>query len=218
MFTEDYVLRQIRMAAAVLAHIVGLKKAGQYREAQGEIDHMLEIIFGLRVALLKRLDDQYWLEALTRQETLDTERLLVAADMLKEEGELLALQDRPQESYESSLRALNFYLEAALEEDTTPGPEICAKVDELYSRLEGYMLPEDTLFALFDFAELREAIPQAEDLLERLGSIPGLEEEARQERIAFYKRLLDKSPAELARLKTSPDQLKARLTSLRRKR
>jgi hypothetical protein len=138
--------------------------------------------------------------------------------MLKEEGELLALQDRPQEGYESSLRALNFYLEAALEKDTVPEPELCARVDELCSRLENYALPEDTLFALFDFAELREAIPQAEDLLDRLGRIPGLEEEARQERIAFYQRLLDKPPADLARIGTSPDQLKARLTALWRKR
>jgi hypothetical protein len=218
LFTEDYVLRQIRMATAVLAHIVGLKKAGQYQEAQAEIDHMLEVIFGLRVALLKRLDDQSWLEALTRQEILDTERLLVAADMLKEEGELLALQNRQPESHESSLRALNFYLEAALDKDIAPEPEICSKVDNLCSRLEDQELPEDTLYALFDFAELREDLTQAECILDKLARIPGLEEEARLERIAFYQRLLDKSPAELAQMGASPAQIKAHLVDLWRKR
>lgn len=216
MFTEDYVLRQIRMATAVLAHIIGLKKAGQYQQAQGEIDHMLEVIFGLRVTLLRRLDDQSWLETLTQRDLLDTERLLIAADLLKEEGELLALQNRPQESNESSLRALNFYLEAALNKDTAPEPEICIKVDELRRRLESRELPDDTLYALFDFSELREDYRYAEGLLEKLALIPGLGEEARQEQMAFYERLLEKSPADLARAGISPAQIKDRLAALQR--
>jgi hypothetical protein len=216
MFTEDYVLRQIRMATAVLAHIIGLKKAGQYQAAQGEIDHMLEVIFGLRVALLKRLDDQSWLETLTQRDMLDTERLLIAADLLKEEGDLLALQNRPEESYESSLRALNFYLEAALDKDTFPELEICVKVDELRRRLGSRELPDDTLYALFDFSELREDYPQAESILEKLAQIPGLSEEALQEQMAFYERLLDKSPADLARAGVSPAQIKDRLATLLR--
>jgi hypothetical protein len=214
MFTEDYVLRQIRMATAVLAHIIGLKKAGQYQAAQGEIDHMLEVIFGLRVTLLKRLDDQSWLETLTQREMLDTERLLIAADLLKEEGELLALQNRPQESYDSSLRALNFYLEAALDKDTVPEPQICNKVDELRRRLESPELPDDTLYALFDFSELRENYTFAEGILERLAQIPGLREEALQEQIAFYQRLLEKSPVELTRAGMRPDQIRDRLAAL----
>jgi hypothetical protein len=214
MFTEDYVLRQIRMATAVLAHIIGLKKAGQFEAAQAEIDHMLEVIFGLRVALLKRLDDQSWLETLTQRERLDTERLLIAADLLKEEGDLLKLQNRAQDSYESSLRALNFYLEAALDKDSLPEPQLCVKVVELRRRLGSQELPDDTLYALFDFSELCEDYSQAESILEKLAQIPGLREEALEEQRAFYERLLDKSPADLARAGVSPAQIKDRLATL----
>ena len=47
MFSEDYILRMIRMATAALAQIIGLKKAGQYQQALQAIDQALEEVISV---------------------------------------------------------------------------------------------------------------------------------------------------------------------------
>ena len=47
MLTEDYLIRQINLAIAALAKILGFKTAGQYQAALYEIDQLLEQLIGL---------------------------------------------------------------------------------------------------------------------------------------------------------------------------
>jgi hypothetical protein len=87
MFSEDYILRMINQAVAFLLKIAGLKKAGDYAEAQQAIDQALELLLGLRADIIKRLDDVSILKALTQQGKLDIHRLALIADLFKEDGD-----------------------------------------------------------------------------------------------------------------------------------
>ena len=94
MLSDDYLIRMIRQGVAVLARIVGLKKAGDYQEALQEVDQSLEQILGLDVELIRSLDDESLYRILTKNEQLDLERLGFLADLFKEEGDILNLQDQ----------------------------------------------------------------------------------------------------------------------------
>lgn len=150
MFTEDYILRLVRQATAALATILGLVKAGQFQEAHHTIDQTLESLVGLSASLVRVMDDQSLINLLTSQDKLDSERLVIVADLFKVEGDLLA-QNSDSLSRESHVRALNLYLEAVLYDQRLPNAELSFKIETLYRQLANTQLPAETLLRLHDF-------------------------------------------------------------------
>ena len=155
MLTEDYLMRLLNQAVAALIQAIGLRKAGQYREAQEAIDQAVEQLLGLRADLVRRLDDHSLIESLTRQGTAEGPRLELLGDLFKEEGEIFSAQGRSAESFWSTLRALNFYLESALSQEAAVSTELAGKINSLEGVLSTARLPEDSLFALLAYYEQR---------------------------------------------------------------
>lgn len=154
MYTEDFILRQINIAVAILRQLLRLKEAGEHRKAQESVDQALETLLGLRASLLKQLDDRQILNMLITQDQLDTERLALVAELYKEEGELLILQGQEQDGKIAFHRALRFYLEAALAEPEQLGMTMLGKVWSLYTKETPANLPVETQMALLDYLEL----------------------------------------------------------------
>lgn len=199
MLTEDYLIRLINQALAILASIVGLKTAGQYLQAQESIDQLLEEIFGLRPDLIKRLDDRNLLDALTIQDMLDTDRLSLAADLFKEQGDILASQNKSTESYWSYLRALNFHLEVALAGGARHYSPPEEKIEALVLSLQGFDLPIETLFALFSYYEQSGEYSLGAEMLDRMAEAPGMSQAIQEEQVAYYERLLAEPVEALSR-------------------
>jgi tetratricopeptide (TPR) repeat protein len=151
MFSEDYVMRMISQALAVFARVAGLKKAGRHEEALQALDQALEILMGLDARVVKQMDDDGLLDALTAGDHLDADRLAVLADVFREEGEVLAAQNRPAESRADFLRALNFFIVAAWNLDPADPPAVDPRIEALYRKLAGGPLPEDALLQLEDY-------------------------------------------------------------------
>jgi hypothetical protein len=207
-------MRMINQAVAALVAIAGFKKAGQYQQAQQAIDQALEQLLGLRADLIHRLDDEAILRALTRQDKLDVERLALVADLFKEEGDVLAAQGQAANSQASYLRALNFYLEAGLADETPPPPALTQKAWALAIQLGPPALPDDTLWALFCYAEQAGQYNSAESALSHLAARPGVYADLRPELLAFYQRLLALPPTELARHGLSRAQIEEKLVQI----
>ena len=153
MLTEDYVMRMINQALAVLLRLVGLKQAGQYTQAHQEIDQALELLLGVRADLARQLDDQGLLALLTLGGELDLARAAVVADLFKEEGDLLTAQNQPGKSRLAYLRALSLYLEIALRDLDNLGADLINKIEGLYVTLKKSPLPVETQLALLDYYE-----------------------------------------------------------------
>ena len=191
MYTEDFILRMINQAVAVLLQIAGFRQAKQYQQAQQAIDQSLEQLLGLRTDLLKQLDDEVIFRMLTLQGHLDIERTLVIAELFKAEGDILADQNRMNESKQSYLRALNFYLEASLnDQNVSPPSKLPEQVDWLVSMADLTPLPDNIQFSLFNYYEHSADYAKAEAALEELARRPGLSADLQPEMAAFYQRLL----------------------------
>jgi hypothetical protein len=153
MLTEDYLLRMINQAVAVLLQVLGLKKNGEYLEAHQAIEGALDGLLGMRPDLARLLEEGQILEMLTVQDQLDTGRLAVIADLYLEDGEALALLGREAESRFAYTRALRFQMEIALAEMDRLSSEQVGKVEAAAQKLAGQPLPVETQLARLDYLE-----------------------------------------------------------------
>jgi hypothetical protein len=158
-YTEDFVLRLISQASAVLAHALGLKKAGKEQEALQTIDQALEILLGMRADMLNQMEDSSVLSLVTMNGHLDRERTIMVARLFKEQGDILVSQDRKEESHAQYLRAIKFYAEAALNDSKVHLPEYFNPIDELYQKLKGQPAPVEAQLAWLDYFERLADLP-----------------------------------------------------------
>lgn len=167
MLTEDYIMRLINQVLAVFLQALGLKKAGKFNEALQAFDQAVESLLGLRAGLAKQLEDRQLLALLTFQDKLDVDRLLMLADIYREEGEVYALQGQSVQSLFAAQRSLRLYLEAALTTEANPTLELVQKIEAQRSRLSAPDLPVETRLALLDYFD--RLLASGEDFLSAAG-------------------------------------------------
>jgi len=78
---EDYVLRQVRAVAAMLARIAGLRIDGATDEARLELERAYSLLLGPRGDLIRRVDPKTAATLLGSPETIQT-----LAQLLREEA------------------------------------------------------------------------------------------------------------------------------------
>lgn len=150
MFTEDYLLRIINQALAVLMTAIGLRKAGKGSEASQVIEQAIEQVTSIPANIVDGLEDGSLLNLLSAQGKPDPERLALLADIFQEQGEIQLLLDQSQQGWSTFARALRFHLEAVLAEAGDPSAEEILKIDGMVERLHGQPLAEETKLALGD--------------------------------------------------------------------
>jgi hypothetical protein len=135
MFTEDYILRQVNLLVAVLAKITGLKKAGEFQEAQKVIDQAIESAFGLDAGLIKQLDENSLTSLITTTYGIDLGKLHTLAGLLEAEGDVLTAQHRETEAHQSYQRALGLFYEFSSHPDNILDAELSSRINALQKKL-----------------------------------------------------------------------------------
>jgi hypothetical protein len=135
MFTDDYILRQVNLLVAVLAKIAGLKKAGEFQEAQKVIDQAIESAFGLDAGIIKQLDDNSLISLITTVYGIDMGKLHTLACLLEAEGDVLSAQHRKTEAQKSYQRALDLFYEFSSHPDNILDAELSSRINALQKKL-----------------------------------------------------------------------------------
>ena len=198
MFSDDYILRIIRQATSVFARIIGLKRAEQYQEALQVIDQTLEQLLGIDAEMIRLLDDESLYTLLAKNEGLDLEKLGFIADLFKEEGDIRKLQNQIDESITCYIRSLNYYLIIGINSESSPPIKLSQKIDELLQKLDANAFKKQTLLNLYSYFENAKEFAKADNMLSRIASPNDSKAFVVDEVKSFYKRLLEKSPKELA--------------------
>jgi tetratricopeptide (TPR) repeat protein len=214
MFSEDYLIRMIRQATAVFARIIGLKSAGHYQEALQVIDQTLEQLFGMDAETIRLLDDESLSMMFIKNEVLDLEKLGFIADLFREEGDIQKLQNQNNESINSYIRSLNFYLLISSNSETSHPIELSQKIDELLLKVNTDYFEEKTLLNLFCYYENAGEFAKADNMLSKLASRNDIKVIVVDEMKSFYRRLIEKSPKELAAGGMSRTQIRSKLKEL----
>jgi tetratricopeptide (TPR) repeat protein len=213
MSSEDYIIRMIRQATAVLARIIGLKNTGQYQEALQNIDQALEGLLGRNADLIRLLDDNSLYSLLMKDDALDVEKLELIADFFREEGDILHLQGQKNAKL-SYIQSLNYYLAVDNNSVTSHPVELNQKVESVLQNIGIENLGTNTLWDLYGHFEKERDFTQAEGMLMGLAALTDSRADALAETKCFYQRLLALSPAELTAGGLSREQIQQKLNDL----
>lgn len=105
---DDYLMRLIQQMVQLMMHIAGLKQAGEFEEAQKEIDHATRTLLGPAADTLILLDPSTAAQILG-----DPDRVLTWATILCEQADVQRLQGRVPQADTTRGRALALAREAA---------------------------------------------------------------------------------------------------------
>jgi hypothetical protein len=193
-------MRQIGQLALALHQILFHKEHKQFDEAERLLDEACRHILGLNLHSLQALATADILKLLTYNETTDTGKALVLADLLKEEAELQHAAGDQNEAYICRVKALDLLL--VLNQDYRDGDEllnkeIVTRLDDMLFRLGRLDLPVSVKQKLLLYYETSGAYAKVEDLLFHLLEDEPDRPETRKQGISFYQRLLGMEEAEL---------------------
>lgn len=139
MIQKDVLMRQIQMLTQALARVLFKKSAGQQGAAQQIIAEALGELDGVdRVSDLRERPVEDVLD-LCRSEAggFSPDFALAVADLLREDGDLLAMQERDAEACASYERALALYRRAEADEHAAVPMDFAARVAHVEERLRG---------------------------------------------------------------------------------
>ena len=92
---DDYVLRQVKAIAAILARIIGLRLDGEPEQARAGLEEAYTMLFGTQAALIRRVDSATAVKLIG-----SSEKTLSFAALIQEEAE-----QEPDEARSALLRA-----------------------------------------------------------------------------------------------------------------
>jgi len=197
LINKDYILRLAERIGRELAMLLGLRKREKYQEALIYIDDLLLRTSGFTSRSIDALSEEMLLKALSPLGNLNVEVCLWIATMLKAEGQIYEDQGDTNESYYRYLKSLYLFLTALQYQPIEDHVQFSTEIKELLAKLEDYELPDNLKQQLFRYYEYSGQYAKAEDILFELLETHPADQEIRAQSIAFYKRLLAKSDAEL---------------------
>lgn len=216
MYRRDYIMRQIEFMVEVMQQLSGLAAEKRHQAAMTVINESLEELFGLNGTLLTRLFGREPLSQLTFGEEADLSqaKLIAAAALLQEAGDIQAEQGAEDDSFTSYASALELLLTALLNHDGEPLPEYAPDVEELTAVLAPFHLPLHLNQLLLRYYHKTGQYDEAENVLfDALEETP--EDEATIKMgITFYQIILKESDAQLEAGNLPRDEAEASLAEL----
>lgn len=205
MMHQDYLMRMITQFSRVMGVLMGLIRERKPEQAFIMIHDLYRLITGRDADEIHSLSEQQLLKLLLGGDRPDPERLLMVAQLLKEEGDVFVSLEDSTASYILHCKSLYLFLAAAKHHADTRLIEYPNEIEQLLQRLSMYVLPESILYELWPYFESRSFYSRAEDtlfeLLEIVEQNPDRGEKQLagliQEGIQFYERLLVLSDTEL---------------------
>lgn len=195
MIRRDYILRMVAEMAQVLARVVSLKSRQEYEQALKEINAALHELRHGDTDTPQELSLADWIALCRKHEQAASGLMVAVADLLKEQGDVLAAQGKPAGS--SRTLALGLFLEALLNGETFVTAELLAKVEELFALVRATLSEPGVWRRLVSYFEARGRFAQAEDALFAWQATG--DQTVTPEGLAFYQRLGDQDDDALER-------------------
>ena len=214
MVNKDYILRIAERFGRELAILLHLRERNQFEEALIRIDDLYLNSLGLTIGFVNSISEEVLLTLISTLGTLDSEKCLWVAMLLKTEGDIYDDQGKNDEAYYRYVKSLYFYIEVVLHTTNLDGLDMMKEIEDILNILEEYELPLKTKNQLFRYYERMGHYDKAEDLLFEIAEakadnfnmlIPGT---------TFYERLQSKSNADLAAGNFSREEAKEGLAEL----
>ena len=195
MIRRDYILRMVAELVQVLARVVSLKSRQEYEQALREIDRALRDLRADNGPAPEEASLEDWMTLCRKHEQAASGLMMAVADLLREQGDVLARQNQAVAGRRSQTLALGLFLEAVLTGETFVSAELLDKVDRLFETVRGSLTAAPVWRRMMKYLEARGRYAAAEDALFAWRDTG--DPAARREGIAFYNQLLSLNDTEL---------------------
>ena len=195
MIRRDYILRMIEEFMQALSRLRSLKQGQRWNEASGELDVEFRKLLGDGAQAVARLSETELLARLMQDGPTHALRnkTFLLSTLLKEAGEVAAVEDHVEESREFYLKALRLLLDTLARGEVFECPEFVPEVELLVASLQGTPLPAPTHAMLIHHYERTGEFARAEDALFALLDAEPANQAIVEFGLAFYRRLLAQS-------------------------
>lgn len=197
MIKNDYLMRIIEQATAVLGRVLRLLQNDQIEQAETLIGEALGEYTGLTLDELDALPAEQLLARVGHFQQGGLGQQLMLAELLQTRARVALARGDDEMALYAALRALQIRLTLALGHDVSNARLDSAIDDLLRTQLADVRLPTATLAQLFDYYEKTTQFDRAENVLWTLIDDHFTDEDMVQAGLAFYERLLRKSDSEL---------------------
>jgi hypothetical protein len=193
---RDHSLKAIQQLVEAVTQVQVLRQNEHNERALWTIDQALQVVFDLRAEQVRALTIPELIALCSRDLDPLAQKLVLLADLLKAEAELLAELKQPADS-QTQLQALALYLEALTNKNCAVSAEAISNLESLIEQSRGQRLPGQVFRQLVCYFELRGKYAEAEDSL--FVWLESGEGGAETEGPEFYDRLAAKGNEDLAR-------------------
>ncbi|MFD0868422.1 Uncharacterised protein [Chlamydia abortus] len=193
MYHRDYLMRLIGQMTQMLGRMAGLRKEQKHEQAEAIMEEWLGRSLGMSLKLIRALSYQDLIRLLTSGNGTDTDKLLIVARVLREDGELTESRYGRDAAYPLYVKSLMLLLAARrLGITHCDYMDLAEETDGLLGRLDSYSLEEDCLQAICLYYEQTGRYSRAEDrLFEWLENAAMDQAKAIRFGKAMYERLLE---------------------------
>jgi len=196
MIERDYIMRMIRTLVQVLARILFFKKGEQYPEALNEIQKASKQILGIELEVFRKLSDLQMIDFLSLDVSLGIPKCYAAGILLKEEAEILAIQQKEAERRHTFVKSLSLLTEVAIHNESPFDTGHAGAIESVAGKLKGKEYPVYVQKKLFRYFEIAGQYGMAAGVLSEILVIEPI---FVSEGTSYYERLEKKSDEELLR-------------------
>lgn len=139
------------LASQVVATLLDLKRAGQYKQALALVDQTMRDQIGPSLDLAHQLSAADLILMLKSGLALDVQKALFLATLLEEEGDILAAENSAAASRQAYLKSLQVALEALDGADEATSREQLPLIEELANQLGPSGIDSDTRDLLAEY-------------------------------------------------------------------
>lgn len=213
MIERDYIMRMIQMLVQVLARILFLKKGEQYPEALDEIQKASKQILGIELEIFRKLSDIQMIDFLSLDVSLGIPKCYAAGILLKEEAEILAIQQKEVESRDTFVKSLSLLTEVVIHNKYPFDASHAEAIESVANKLRGKEIPVYVKKKLFRYFEI---VGEYGEAARTLFEITAAEPSFISESIAYYERLKNKPDQDLDEGHLPRETILEELAKLRR--
>ena len=213
-YQRDYILRQVELAAAMLARLLGMARDGHRQQAIGLFDQAYQPLVGVSGRVVASLTEEQLLMMLTSGPSPDPRRVGVTVELLVAEAELLAEEGLAAEAAARYRRALGLAAYLASHTASLPDPALAGRLAARAGDLD--LAPRQRLH-LCRLLEALGRYADAEDSLFEVVDDDPDDSAAVDQGISFYQRLLAREDADLEAGGLPRDEVRTALAELLRR-
>lgn len=197
MFQKDYIMRMIEQFTKVIAVIFGLKSEAEFEEKQQVLDEALHDFTGLSEFALESLSYKDLINLVSGFKEAKPEKCFILAELLKAKADVFSSLGDREKSFNLYLKSFNIYVDVMLSYHNSRLEPNYTTIDQTIEEIKPFRLPGETLKLLYRYYERIKKYDKAEDILFELLDLCSYNKDLLSEGIAFYKRLIEKTPEEL---------------------